>query len=279
MASWMRKRLTYANVLVTLALVFAMTGGAYAAKHYLITSTKQISPKVIKALRGKAGPPGPQGPQGVQGLKGETGGAGAPGTPGGNGAPGESVSYKAVTTSEKTKCVGLGGAEYTVSGKTTLICNGQTGFTKTLPSGETERGDWSLIGSGASETIGNSVSFGIALAEAPTPHLIRVNGLEVVQEGCCTIKEVKSTVCTGTTGEPTASAGNLCVYASEEEGVVKTVGGNTAYPSILSFGEKEPFSSLTKGVAEWKADPYGFGLVTFAEAVVHAEGSWAVTAM
>ena len=34
------KRMTYANVALTLALVFAMTGGAYAAKKYLITSTK-----------------------------------------------------------------------------------------------------------------------------------------------------------------------------------------------------------------------------------------------
>jgi hypothetical protein len=39
MFSKIRKRLTYANVAMTLALVFAMTGGAYAAKHYLITST------------------------------------------------------------------------------------------------------------------------------------------------------------------------------------------------------------------------------------------------
>ena len=30
-----------------------------------------------------------------------------------------------------------------VAGKTTLVCNGQTGFTETLPSGETETGVWS----------------------------------------------------------------------------------------------------------------------------------------
>jgi hypothetical protein len=29
---------------MTIALVFAMSGGAYAANHFLITSTKQISP-------------------------------------------------------------------------------------------------------------------------------------------------------------------------------------------------------------------------------------------
>ncbi len=45
-----RRHLSYANVTATLALVFAMTGGAFAANHYLLTSTKQISPKVLKQL-------------------------------------------------------------------------------------------------------------------------------------------------------------------------------------------------------------------------------------
>jgi hypothetical protein len=46
----MRRRLTYANVAATLALVFSMSGGALAASHYLIKSTKQISPKVLKSF-------------------------------------------------------------------------------------------------------------------------------------------------------------------------------------------------------------------------------------
>jgi hypothetical protein len=46
----MRKHLTYANVTATLALVFAMTGGAMAANHYLVTKTSQISPKVLKSF-------------------------------------------------------------------------------------------------------------------------------------------------------------------------------------------------------------------------------------
>jgi hypothetical protein len=43
----LRTRFTYANIAATLALVFAMSGGAYAASRVLITSTKQISPKVL----------------------------------------------------------------------------------------------------------------------------------------------------------------------------------------------------------------------------------------
>jgi hypothetical protein len=54
----LRPRFTYANVTVTLALVFAMTGGAYAASKFIITSTKQIKPSVLSQLKGKAGPAG-----------------------------------------------------------------------------------------------------------------------------------------------------------------------------------------------------------------------------
>jgi hypothetical protein len=46
----MRRHLTYANVTATLALVLAMSGGALAAKHYVINSTTEINPKVLKSL-------------------------------------------------------------------------------------------------------------------------------------------------------------------------------------------------------------------------------------
>jgi len=74
-----RKRLTYANIVATLALLFSMSGGALAARHYLITSTKQISPKVVKSLKGKRGRRGPAGPSGAQGPQGEQGPQGAVG--------------------------------------------------------------------------------------------------------------------------------------------------------------------------------------------------------
>ena len=75
----MRRRLSYANVTATLALFFAMSGGALAAKHYLINSTKQINPKVLKALKGANGTNGTngamgkEGPQGKEGLQGKEG--------------------------------------------------------------------------------------------------------------------------------------------------------------------------------------------------------------
>jgi hypothetical protein len=39
------KHLNYTNIVVTFALVFAMSGGAFAAGKILITSTKQIKPR------------------------------------------------------------------------------------------------------------------------------------------------------------------------------------------------------------------------------------------
>jgi hypothetical protein len=89
----LRRHLNYANVVATLALLFAMSGGALAAKHYLITSTNQISPKVLRKLkaRGKTGPAGKQGAAGAQGVPGGAGSAGARGPEGVGGPAGLSA--------------------------------------------------------------------------------------------------------------------------------------------------------------------------------------------
>jgi hypothetical protein len=83
-----RRNLSYANVVATLALVVAMSGGALAATHYLINSTKQINPKVLKKLRGKTGSTGATG---ATGPRGATGPKGATGTEGAKGPPGQSA--------------------------------------------------------------------------------------------------------------------------------------------------------------------------------------------
>lgn len=77
-----RRHLNYANVTATIALVFAMSGGALAAKHYLINSTKQINPKVLKKLKGKAGKTGATGPAGIAGAPGKEGPQGKEGKEG-----------------------------------------------------------------------------------------------------------------------------------------------------------------------------------------------------
>ena len=67
------RTLSYANVTATLALIFAMSGGALAANHYLINSTKQINPKVLKKLKGQAGRAGLNGAAGKDGAPGKEG--------------------------------------------------------------------------------------------------------------------------------------------------------------------------------------------------------------
>jgi hypothetical protein len=72
-----QRRLSYANVVSTLALVVALgTGSAVAAKHYLVSSTKQIKPSVLKTLHGAAGPAGNPGASGPTGPAGATGNVG-----------------------------------------------------------------------------------------------------------------------------------------------------------------------------------------------------------
>jgi len=68
MFSLIRRHLSYANVVATMALVFAMSGGALAASHYLITKTTQIKPSVLKTLKGKTGPAGPKGSTAAAGI-------------------------------------------------------------------------------------------------------------------------------------------------------------------------------------------------------------------
>jgi Collagen triple helix repeat (20 copies) len=94
-----RRHLNYANVVATLALVFAMSGGALAAKHYLINSTKQINPKVLKKLKGNAGKTGATGPAGVAGAPGPQGKEGSAGKEGTKGAPGSAVAYAHIESS------------------------------------------------------------------------------------------------------------------------------------------------------------------------------------
>ncbi len=102
----MRRHLSFANVAATLALFFAISGGAIAAKRYLITSTKQIKPSVLATLRGKQGPKGADGAAGSPGARGDRGPQGPQGLPG---------NYPTVLPSGQTE-TGVWGGGYTPMG-------------------------------------------------------------------------------------------------------------------------------------------------------------------
>jgi Collagen triple helix repeat (20 copies) len=87
-------RPTPAGIIASLALFFALGGSAVAANHYLVTSSSQIKPSVLKGLHGPAGAKGAKGAAGANGAAGPTGpagGQGPPGTQGPAGAQGTSV--------------------------------------------------------------------------------------------------------------------------------------------------------------------------------------------
>ena len=239
-----RTRINATTVLAVLALVFAMTGGAYAAKKYLITSTKQISPSVLKALQGKAGAAGAPGAAGAQGAQGPAGPAGPAGSGGAKGETGP-----AGAKGEK----GATGAAGAPGGKGATGASGATGFTETLPPGKTETGTWAVAGN---EPIGTQVYEQVSF---PIPLREPAEGVDHFLSHEETVEQTGPADCKGTLEHPTAAPGKLCFYTLEDVGL----GG----PS-MNFGEW--FNGYTS-----VGTVMIFGYI---EANAHAQGTWAVTA-
>jgi hypothetical protein len=244
-----RRHATPASVIAVLALVFAMSGGAYAAKKYLISSTKQISPSVLKALKGTNGKSGTTGPAGPVGATGSAGPSGTTGSAGPTGAAGTG----------KEGAPGKDGKEGK-EGK-----EGKTGFTKTLPSGSTETGVWSAHFEGVTEgTSMAAVSFTIPLAEALG---------ETAKHYVTAEQQTNKTgpaACPGNAEEPAATAGNFCMYEGEALKPSGTLG-----VTIIA-----PPSSLGNPEGVGTAGAVAFVRYEEGEATEPAEidGSWAVTA-
>jgi hypothetical protein len=248
MFSGVRSRLSYANVVATFALVFAMSGGALAASKYLITSAKQIKPSVLSSLKGKAGSAGapgaagPQGPAGPAGGQGPQGPQGPAGGPGGKGENGTSVTSAESANAIEGHCNGTtsggkGGSKFVSGSGTTYACNGKEGSPwtagGTLPSGKTETGTWGFatineLGPHFVNEAGIvTVSFPIPLA-APLGeekvHIINSNGMEINSSN----EEVTPTECGSAIGvnvdveNPQAKPGSLCIYVGKLVNVLTT---------------------------------------------------------
>lgn len=303
-----RKHVNPATVMAFIALVLAMSGGAYAVgshggtgtggaatataaakgtaakskskSRYVITSAKQISPAVLKALQGKTGPAGaagaagPAGAQGAAGPAGSKGENGLAGSPGGSGPNGESVTSESLGPNQGG-CK-EGGSKFTVGGKTTTACSGERGVkglqgepwtpNSQLPPGATETGAWSFGPYPESEGVEIEVpvaSFTIQLKEPLGPegaHFIKKNGEE--EAGYAVVGPQPA--CTGNVEDPTAAPGNLCVYEGGQMNHVKVF-----FP--MTLGEENPGAS-TAG-ARLKVRTFkGSGGISY------GYGTWAVTA-
>ena len=286
MLSRLRTHATYANVVATLALFLAMSGGAaYAASHYLITSTKQIKPSVLSSLKGKAGAAGPNGStgavgaQGAQGAAGPAGPAGPAGVAGGEGkagSPGKALLASAASESEcKEK-----GTKFEVegSGKSEHVCNGAKGKEgppgaihgqEPLPEGATETGTWAFgpltRESGPAEEV--AISFPVQLAKP----LESGNQVHFVKAGeaaptDCTVEHEGKKVA-GTLEDPVAAPGNLCVY----EGQLADAAFDRIARLVFEGGVTEEFPGAGKSGA----------LIVISmthEPEPKGTGTWAVTA-
>lgn len=215
------------------ALVFAMAGGAWAAKNgVIIKKLSQISPSVQRQLKGKEGAPGPAGPKGDAGAKGDVGPKGDIGPKGDKGDAGTSGTngktilsgsavpsagtgtdgdfYIRTTTSEiyGPKTAGAWGSPTPLKGAEGAEGSPWTAG-GTLPEDATETGSWALI----FNTEGFvPISFPIPLA-APVP-----SG-QAISYAAATPEE-KENCDDGTSPAPSAAnpeadPGYLCVFTAQ----------------------------------------------------------------
>jgi len=202
MFSTLRNRFGIPGVISVIALVFAMLGGAYAANNSSGGGKATASAKAKKGPRGPkgatgpagpAGPVGPAGPAGANGKDGANGSAGAQGPAGPAGPAGATGATGATGPIGPTGPSGSGG--------------GGGGWSDTLPAGKTETGAFSArgLGSPGPEPTVFPISWSIPLttadAAAITQHLTDADG---------------DATCTGSSSNPTAPPGTICLYVIEE---------------------------------------------------------------
>lgn len=177
MLKTIRRNLSPPTAIAVVALVFAMSGGAFAAKDY-VTGPATASDLAKSPMKGKRGPRGPKGKQGLPGIPGPQGPQGPQGAVGPEGPKGDT-------------------GDPWVAG----------GF---LPSGKSLGGTW-VAGAGSEIAPGKgvavaSISFGIPLQAPPAIRIVKKG-----KEG-----EEHAADCPGNIFVPLAAKGNLCLYTAEE---------------------------------------------------------------
>jgi hypothetical protein len=252
---FVRRHMSYANVAATLALLLAMGGGALAATHYLITSTAQISPRVLSQLRGHQGAPGKPG---KTGRTGRTGKPGKTGRTGRQGAPGPAGGPRGRTGPEgPAGAQGLPGTEGREGKEGKKGPRGEEGprglsALEPLHAKEAESGLYGIsVGASPGKVEYEAVSLPVLLGAA-----IPVTNVEYVPAGTKTKNCEKP---------GTAAGGFLCIYSNfpQEKGVL-------APPKVLNIEAAKP--------GEEGSGPHGFVLEWVSpEAEAHDVGTYTIT--
>lgn len=251
-----------------IAMLVALTGGAFAAAGALNGTQKKEVKKIAQAEAKKFAKAGPAGAPGAPGAKGDKGDKGDQGSQGVAGKPGTSVGATEVLPGEP-ECEARGGALIQKEGAPEAIevCSGKEGSPwtdgGTLPPGATETGSWAFNGTEAdTDGIRVPISFPIPLAQEfiKNAHVhfgIAGSGGAFEAGGACPTEG-------GLTGpgafEPTAMPGELCVYQNEEEGLF-----GATFSKIYRYTENLKGATPTGAVLLFEATaPVAIGAGSFA---------------
>jgi hypothetical protein len=266
----MRKHLTPSTLIAFLALVFAITGGAFAASSHTAGAGSRASASTALAStskakpKAKAGPRGPAGPKGATGATGATGPAGATGPGGAQGAQGPAGAAGAKGET------GVAGPQGPAGAKGTTGPAGPEGTFggQALPSGKTLSGQWAASGYGeaggfspGSGHVATGVTYALPVEleegegagnyiKAPTEEENEKGEFPTPPPGC-----------TGNYKRPGAAPGNLCVFVGSEVNIFSSFTPLEGDPSDGSVQTGFEIQALT--AAKGSAD---------------LSGSWAVTA-
>jgi hypothetical protein len=261
MLSMLQNRFGVPGVIATIALVFAMVGGALAAGGPLAGSSKAHHPSGLTksqviALIKKLGTSGPQGPTGAQGLKGDPGSQGVSGAPGTPGAPGKDGTFSTEPLPSEQSLFGTwatsGGVD--TNGATTFKDVSQAAISFPIQVSPVP------IALYQGEILGFTVGT-VLEDEAITLWKVPTFDQQGLEEG----QEAFEEDCPGSAATPQAAPGFLCIYVDQGRALGE-VGGpdqvSTTHPALL-----EP------------TNPFGI-VVPFEieEEEAALRGSWAVTA-
>ena len=206
---FLRRHLTYANVVASLALFLGLGGAAFAAtqlprnsvgtgqlKREAVTAGK-IAKKTRNQLRGRRGATGPQGAQGRTGKQGPKGAAGAKGATGARGPAGidgtgpafEVFRATAGETTSSTLQQALGAGAYVIAADVTATNN--TG-TEAMPiectitaGNESSAGRAATLAPGAVQTVSVSLTHtfgtaGVAVLTCNSPKPLLVDSANMI---------------------------------------------------------------------------------------------------
>jgi Collagen triple helix repeat (20 copies) len=293
----MKTHLNASTLVAIAALVFALTGGAFAATgggisgggHATLTASAAKSKAKPKTKTGPRGPVGPkgatgatglQGPAGALGPAGPTGPAGPEGKQGNAGTNGKSVVSAALEPGNGSGHCEEGGSSFEVEGSDskTYACIGAEGaqgpegnIQATLPSGKTETGAWSYGELEKEQNPTLAISF-------PIPLLVTIANPRAEW-----IEPAFKEHCKGSAAKPSAEPGSFCFYVTEVEiinssGVQESVTGSTARESFKNPGTGTDSETGATGVVVAIAAAESATHNESGEVIGKGYGTWAVTA-